>query len=197
MGRYSSNPILYDDVMQLHIKKLKEWHYLEPNQSLKGAITWKRKKEYWGSISISIYSKNEHFFLELDYTCNKEPINYTIRIESITSNLGKGKVWYFICPKTFKRCRKLYLVDKYFLHREAFNNTMYQSQVNAKCVRPLKKYFDVDDKCYLASKTLKTKYFKPYYNGKPTKRYLRSIKAIQEFKQYDKETVLKLFKYTS
>jgi len=39
---------------------------------------------------------------------------------------GKGVIWHFLCPATRKRCRKLYLVDTYFLHREAFNGCFYE-----------------------------------------------------------------------
>ena len=89
------------------------------------------------------------------------------------SNLGKGIIWYFLCPKTNNRCRKLYLVDGLFLHREAFTGCMYESQTVSKKYRQIEKkfgaYFDSD----ILFEQLHKKYFKRTYKGKLTKRFLR------------------------
>lgn len=58
-------------------------------------------------------------YVELDYICKGEPINYKVKLVSVPSNLGIGKIWYFFCPYVKKRCRVLYSVDQYFSHREA------------------------------------------------------------------------------
>lgn len=99
---------------------------------------------------------------------------------STLSNLNKGEICYFICPKTNKRCRKLYLIDGYFLHREAFNGCMYETQTHSKKYRQLDKtlgtYFKSDN---LYSELYK-KNFKKSYAGKPTKKYLRILEQIEK-----------------
>jgi hypothetical protein len=72
-----------------------------------------------------------------------------VQLVSAPSNLGKGFVWYFVCPRPGKRCRKLYLADTYFYHREAFHGCMYESQTQSKKYRQLDKtlgaYFKSDN----------------------------------------------------
>jgi hypothetical protein len=121
-------PTLYNDVLQISITKLKEWEYLNPEQLKSGTITWSRNDNKRGSISITVNTKSEKPHIELDYKSNDEPQNYKVQLVSIPSNLGKGVVWYFLCPETNKRCRKLYSIEGYFLHREAFKGCMYESQ---------------------------------------------------------------------
>ena len=96
------------------------------------------------------------------------------------SNLGKGLIWYFLCPQTNKRCRKLYSIGGCFFHREAFNGCMYETQTQSKKYRQLDKtfgaYFKTDD---LFSQ-LHQKHFKKTYAGKPTKKYLRINEQLQK-----------------
>ena len=118
--------------------------------------------------------------IELDYKYSDEPRNYKVRLVSIPSNLGKGLIWYFLCPETNKRCRKLYSIGGYFLHREAFNGCMYETQTQSKKYRQLDKslgaFFKTDD---LYSQ-LYQKHFKKTYAGKPTKKYLRILEQIHK-----------------
>jgi len=94
------------------------------------------------------------------------------------SNLGKGLVWFFICPKTGKRCKKLHLYNSYFYHRTAFNGCMYQSQTLSKKARELDKIFS----CYFKSEKLYSELYKKHlkkkYAGKPTKKYLSLTQQI-------------------
>ena len=63
------------------------------------------------------------------------------QLTSIPSNLGKGVVWYFICPFTWKRCRKLYLLDERFMHRSALPSEMYECQTQSKKWRGIDKIY--------------------------------------------------------
>lgn len=96
----------------------------------------------------------------------------------VRSIIGNGLIWYFVCPKTGNRCRKLYLVDGYFYHREAFTGCFYEKQTYSRAKRDLCKqyenYFGVEqayDKIY-------SKHFKKQYNAKPTKRFLKLQQSI-------------------
>lgn len=173
-------PTLYNEALQISISKLKEWEYLTPNIIKSGTLTWSRNGNKTGSISIRVNTHSEQPCIELDYKYRDEPRNYKVNLVSMQSNLGKGLIWYFLCPETNKRCRKLYSIGGYFLHREAFKGCMYESQTHSKAYRELNKnfgaYFRIDD---LYSQ-LRQKHFKKTYAGKPTKRYLRIMEQIQE-----------------
>ncbi len=173
-------PTLYNEALQISISKLKEWEYLNPGQIKSGTITWSRNGRQTGSISIKVNTHSEQPYIELDYKYRDEPRNYKVRLVSLPSNLGKGLIWYFLCPHTNKRCRKLYSIGGYFLHREAFNGCMYETQTQSKKYRQLDKtlgaYFKSDN---LYSELYK-KNFKKTYAGKPTKRYLRIMEQIQK-----------------
>lgn len=173
-------PTLYNEALQISISKLKEWEYLNPEQIKSGTITWSRNGNKIGSISIRVNTHSEQPYIELDYKYRDEPRNYRVSLVSMPSNLGKGLIWYFLCPETHKRCRKLYSIDGYFLHREAFKGCMYETQIQSKKYRQLDKtlgaYFKTDD---LYSQ-LYQKHFKKTYAGKPTKKYLRIMEQIHK-----------------
>lgn len=173
-------PTLYNEALQISISKLKEWEYLNPEQIKSGTLTWSRNGNKTGSISIRVNTLSEQPYIELDYKYRDEPRNYKVRLVFMPSNLGKGLIWYFLCPETNKRCRKLYSIGGYFLHREAFNGCMYETQAQSKKYRQLDKtlgaYFRTDN---LYSQ-LYQKHFKKTYAGKPTKKYLRIMEQIHK-----------------
>lgn len=180
MPKFPTFPTLYNEALQINISKLKEWGYLDPDQIKSGRLNWSRNGSPTGSISIRVNTHSEQPFVELDYRYRDAPRNYKVYLTSTPSNLNKGKIWYFLCPQTNKRCRKLYSIDGYFLHREAFEGCMYETQTKSKKYRQLDKvlgaYFKTDD---LYSK-LYQKHFKKTYAGKPTKKYLRITEQIQK-----------------
>ena len=173
-------PTLYNEALQISISKLKEWEYLNPEQIKSGTITWSRNGSQTGRISIKVNTHSEQPYIELDYKYRDEPRNYKVYLTSTPSNLNKGEIWYFICPQTKKRCRKLYSIGGYFLHREAFNGCMYETQTQSKKYRQLDKTLGA----YLKSENLYSelykKNFKKTYAGKPTKKYLRIMEQIQK-----------------
>lgn len=200
MPRYSSFPTLYDEALQLNISKLKAWGYLEPGQFKSGTLTWSNTnwvgiKEDTGSISIVVNTNTDRPYLQLNYKYGEEPRKYKVRLVSIPSNLGCGLVWYFLCPETFKRCRKLYLVDGFFLHRDAFTGCMYESQTKSKKWRFIESaygcYFDCDNNY----RELYKKHFKKTYAGKPTKKYLKLKKAIDAYERISHIDIQRLLMY--
>jgi hypothetical protein len=173
-------PTLYDEALQLSISKLKGWGYLEPPQIKRSTINWSRNDDPAGSISVLINTFSEQPYIELDYKYKEAPRKYKVYLTLIPSNLNKGKIWYFICPQTKKRCRKLYLIDGYFLHREAFKGSMYKCQTRSRDNRHLDKTFWAYLEIEPLYSELQKKHFKKTYAGKPTKKYLKLIQQIQE-----------------
>lgn len=173
-------PTLYNEALQISISKLKGWGYLNPEQIKSGTLNWSRNGNPTGSISIQVNTHSEQPYIELDYKYRDEPRNYKVYLTSTPSNLNRGEIWYFICPQTKKRCRKLYSIGGYFLHREAFNGCMYETQTQSKKYRQLDKtlgaYFEIDN----LYEELYKKNFKKTYAGKPTKKYLRIMEQIQK-----------------
>ena len=172
-------PTLYDEALQVSISKLKEWEYLRPEQFKSGKLTWSRNVNITGSISITVNTFSEQPYIELNYKYRDESRNYKVRLVSMQSNLGKGLIWYFLCPQTKKRCRILYSIDGYFLHREAFNGCMYESQTQSKSYRKFAKTFEAYFKANDLYSQLNQKYFKRSYAGKPTKGYLKMLSKLK------------------
>lgn len=179
MAKPCTFPTLYDDCLQLDISKLKGWGYLEPEQIKSGTLKWSKNGSPTGSILININTHSEQPYIELDYKYKGEARNYKVKLVSMPSNLGKGLIWYFLCPQTKKRCRKLYLIGGYFLHREAFKGCMYKIQTHSKAERQQTQKWKPFYKGE-AYDQLQAKYFKAWYKGKPTKRYLRIMEQIQK-----------------
>lgn len=173
-------PTLFDEVLQISITKLKEWGYLNPEQFRSGSITWSINGEKTASISIRVNTYDSNPCVSLDYKSNGEPVNYKVYLTSVPSNLGKGVIWYFLCPHTLKRCRKLYLIGNHFLHRTASINGMYECQTTSKKWRFIENAFGSFFKTDKLYEELYSKNFKKYYKGKPTKRYLKIKKRIEQ-----------------
>lgn len=154
--------------------------YLEPASIKSGAIHWSRNDERYASIGIVVNTFTDRPYLELNYNCNKAPISYKVYLVSISSNIGKGKVWYFVCPSTGKRCRKLYMIQTYFLHRKAFTGAIYEKQTYSKKARQqikvLSWYLGIDK----IDEEMYSRHFRKQYAGEPTKRYLQLLKKLKQ-----------------
>ena len=187
-------PTLYNEALQLSISKLKGWGYLAPGQIKSGTINWSRNGNRTGSISITANTRSEQPYIELDYKYKDEPRKYKVYLTSTRSNLNLGEIWYFLCPQTKKRCRKLYSIGGYFLHREAFNGCMYETQTQSKKYRELEKTFGAFLRTDMISDELYKKHFKRTYAGKPTKRYLRIMSKIEKAENIPAEKLREFFR---
>ena len=180
MSKLFTFPTLFDSVPQLIISKLKGWGYLKPNQKTSTSLSWSRNGNQTASISIMVDMTVPQPYIVLNYNYKDQPRNYKVYLVSMSSNLGKGDILYFLCPTTNKHCRKLYLIDGYFLHREAFNGAMYRCQTESKKYRQLIKsigaYFETEN----LYTEIRKKHLKKQYAGKPTKKYLRLMGAIEK-----------------
>ena len=179
MGRLSTLPNLFDNALQLKIHRLKEWGYIQEGNHQKGVVHWLKNDVEIASISIQVHIFPQSPYIELAYKFGNEARKYRVYLTWTTSNLTGGKVWYFVCPKTNKRCRKLYSIDGYFLHRDSFTGAMYYSQTLSKNNRLMEKAVFPFLNSDLLYNELNKKYFKKTYAGKPTKKYLRLLEKNQ------------------
>lgn len=121
-------------------------------------------------------------YLELCYTIKEKKFNYKVDLVQVPSNLGVGKLWFFVCPITGKRCRKLHFAQGYFLHRAACPQGMYsyQKKSTPQKNKPIG-FYDVLQTHHKIDKLnaeIEKKYFKSHYAGKPTKRYTQLLKKL-------------------
>lgn len=193
MPNPGSWPTLFDDCLSISISDLRKWGYLKMNIRQHTIITWSNQyKKVTSRCPLWIAINENEQFIELNYKCNETSYNYKIYLESLESNLGKGKVWYFICPFTHRRCRKLHLISERFMHRSNLPSGMYECQTKSKKWRSIERiygnYFDLD-KHY---EELYSKHFKSHYNGKPTKKYLRLMRKIQYAERIPVEDIERL-----
>lgn len=180
MPKFPTFPTLYEDCKTINISNLKCWGYLSPNQYKAGSIKWSIDGNNTGSTYIIVNTNLENPYLELNYQCNASPILYRVQLISFPSNLGKGSIWFFICPKTNNYCRKLHLVGNYFYHRSAFKGCMYENQTYSHQNRSLFSIFKKAQAVEDAFEQIYSKHFKKQYKGKPTKRYVALLKQAKE-----------------
>lgn len=172
MPKIAQYPDEVEDLNKINISDLKSKGFLSPGLH-SGVVTWSNKiRDTNNTISIITNVDDDNGYIELSYLYKCSKINYKIYLEQIPSNLNKGEIWYFVCPKTHKRCRKLYLKDGYFYHRTAFKDLFYRQQIQSKRYRPYDKkiyndFFNPEN----LYKELNKKYLKKYYKGIITKRY--------------------------
>ncbi len=178
MSRRSNLPTLFNECKTISVNFLKKNGYLNPNCKTSGTIRWSRNGISTGTVGISIIMFGTPV-LTLSYTCNNVAVEYSVMLLSLPSNLGKGEVWYFKCPRTGKLCRKLYLGKTYFLHRDAFKNCFYDSQVQSHRNRTLYKMYNMHFITERVYEQRFKKYFKTTYRGQPTKRLLKLQKDLE------------------
>lgn len=181
MGRYATYPTEIERLKMISIADLKRMELLTPDSFVSTTINWTNRstKENNGSISVSIQTGQINGSITFDYTYrDTDKIRYTAQLITRPSNLGTGKLWFFVCPKTGKVCRKLHLINGYFAHRSTNPNLMYEKQLESKKMREWSKMFQVmlNDEVY---EQLYSKHFKSHYKGKPTKRFLKLSKIIE------------------
>lgn len=117
-----------------------------------------------------------------------------IEMVSRKSNINNGLIWYFICPKTGKRCSKLYLYRGLFLHRSAIPCN-YSEQNEARKYRLIKRMFRTE--MGMTADEMMKPYFKTHYAGKPTKRYLKIRAKLEREQQSYNQDYLELMRLTN
>ena len=180
MPKPSSYPTTYEDCKSIEIKLLKKTKLLLPNQIIKSTVRWHINEETTGRMLVIVNTLTDKPFLELIYTLNEENIQYKVRLISEKSNLGIGIIWYFICPFTNRKCRKLYLVNKYFAYRNWRKGVFYENQLLSKSNRKSLGIFRKIDQINEAIEETNSKHFRRYYNKTKTKRLVKLRKIINQ-----------------
>lgn len=95
---------------------------------LKGYIKRCKKEHKAQTLCLTFHPSG--YRLEITYNPAKDVLLIRtedgikrVQLIEAESNLGKGKVLYFLCPRTGKRCRTLYSDGEVVLSRYAFKHT--------------------------------------------------------------------------
>jgi len=185
MGRYSTIPTLIDDFKSIDLKDLRRWGYLKSGTQ-QGTLKWTRHGVK--TASMGLRSKiDEKPLIIFDYTLNGERVHLEVELVKVPSNLGKGHYFQFVCPRTFKRCRKLHLINGHFMHRSTLRYAIYESQTESKAFRSIKDRLIPYLNEHQHWKEINKPYFKKYYRGVPTKRYLKLKRLLYKANQMSLE----------
>ncbi|MBK7706478.1 MAG: hypothetical protein IPJ30_12040 [Acidobacteria bacterium] len=132
MPRTPTFPVCFDEVRQVTITSLRRRGLLNPNGPVSGSYGWTRGGKSF--FSIDVIGNLPERWVEFDYIYKEKRINYRVHLESLPKKMG-GCEWYFTCPATGRRCRKLYGIGGRFLSRFAYPSVMYSAQIESKGYR--------------------------------------------------------------
>jgi hypothetical protein len=195
MPRISYFPLILDECLTLNVSSFKG---LKPGHITNGVITWYRGNTKRGSVDFFVYALGTgagQAALQLDYTYEGKPIQVKIELICTRSNLGEGKglIWFFKCPVTGRKCRKLHLVDGRFVHRTALVGAFYEIQTYSHKTVILKRMFDACFVPYSNNKEMERRYFKPTYKGKNTRSHERLLRQEERTRRFTLEQIGSVF----
>lgn len=185
MGRWSKGVDTVKSAKRINISDLKKWGFLTDNQFSSGQLSWSTNGKQTSSIGVTSILNDDEQYIRLNYSTT---FDYRIDLESIPSNLGKGKVWFFLCPETGKRCRLLYMGNDSlkFLSRYAYEQKgcrlYYEPQLSSKLSYPNDRYWELKRRL----EKWDTKNMKFFYRGKPTRTGERYMKMVEEMQEMDR-----------
>ncbi len=172
MGRHKTGATTTTQVLRIELSYLLKNNYLQNGQKIIKLLSWTSKD----NIRLESYLNDGSGYLNLIYTLTtpegiKTEHNDKVEITSTPSNLGKGKVLYFVCPQTSKRCRILYKCydSEIWKSREAYKNRIYyNTQICTKFYYHTERYYDLERQLRDFKKPIKS-----HYQGKTTKRAIQ------------------------
>lgn len=181
MPRQSNCVQVFDEVRQIDIAWLRDKGLLKPDRSIRGGyLSWE------GGSRVDVDVDTILGFVKIFDGWGVNQTHSTIQLEKRRSNLGRGDVWYFICPVSGRLCRKLYGFNGRFLSRHAFPEAMYRSQTEPKSDRRLRRFITLNGT--LKKPKAEWDYsdrikFRTHYKGNPTKRYRNYLSRQRGLKE--------------
>lgn len=188
MGRKSTFAISTGEAQRLEINQLLKQRYFIKGCKVSGLISWNNGSRIGYEAEISSLNQEIRLdYFNTDSSGVKTDLDYKIQLTSIPSNLGKGEIWYFICPFTGRKAKILYKVygSLHFKSRKAYKKRIYySSQLFSKL------YFHDGSYLEIEKKLEKIKPFtrRKVYQGKETKirKRIRNLEAKSKFHDYQR-----------
>ena len=184
MGRDSTGAITVGQCLQLNVN-----HFSKHLKDFKGPVSATLTWSSGACMSISLIKQVDQYRLTLNYTHTREgvkkEISYHIYIVSCPSNLGKGEVYYFLCPFKYQRCRVLYMGygSQYFKSRSAYSHRLYYP---CQMSSPLDRHNDSYWRLERLLDKVDYKRLKSHYKGKET-RTQKKLEAMRKKRAYHDE----------
>jgi hypothetical protein len=181
MGRWDTGAITTGQCLRINICAFTP-HIKRGVAHLEGTINYSNDSE----ISVRLLKRGNRYYAALNYfktiDGKKCHVDYEIPIVTKPSNLGKGSIYYFLCPFSGKRCKVLYMGygSLYFKSREAYRcRIYYSSQLSSRLDKHNDKYWSMEKKL----EKLYANHPKTHYRGNKTKAQLR-IERLEKKQQF-------------
>jgi hypothetical protein len=189
MGRFSTGAMKTASVCRIEMKHFTKWKIFKYSD-----CTFLLNWNDGSSISVTLINSPEEMYLNLSYTLKDRSeysydLNYKVIIDKVPSNLGKGFIYYFVCPITYKRCRILYRAygSHTFRSKESYKYRLYYpAQINPKKYRIFDKKESAEDKYMDIIKGRKRD--QDYFKGKRTKYSIKKENYLNRFLQLEEES---------
>jgi len=181
MAKTPTFPLIIDRCLTVSIADLKRWGCLKPGNYRSGTVYWKRGDEREASVGyiVSLSLEFEQAYIQFNYAYDGQSVQYRVPLIPVPANIGKGLVWFFRCPFTGQRCKKLHLIKGRFMHRSAVRGAMYKRQTDSKKWRLVNRFFDMSEVQADVWEAMNKPYFKAEYRGKETRRFARLIRKVE------------------
>lgn len=186
MGRYSTGAITTGEAQRIEISYLFKQGFISRGKIISGSLSWNNGSSI--GIQSEITEGNQEIRLQYQnksYSGETNNLDYKIMLTSIPSNLGRGRIWYFICPISGRKSRILYKCygSLYFKSRKAYQGRIYYScQIANKNNLHNERYFSLEKEI----EKLKPHIKKGHYQGKETRLQgrIRKLEAEKEYHDF-------------
>lgn len=186
MGRTQRSRTTTGEVMRMELRWLQGRGYFRPGEERTSLLSWTdgstvsaRARNIDGQISLSL-----GYTIKDKTTGEKKTLDYTINLVEVPSNLGRGKVLFFICPQTGRRCKILYRAygSPIFKSRTAYRYSIYyEIQTSSRLDLHNTRYFTLERRLEKLYKMRGTS----TYRGKPTRRALLINRLEEKLERED------------
>lgn len=187
MGRLSTGAVTTGEAQRLEISYLFREGYISKGRFISGSLSWNNGNSIGIESELSKW-KQEIRLKYQNHSYHSGAVNdldYKIQLTSIPSNLGRGQIYYFICPITGRKARILYKCygSLYFKSRKAYHGRIYySSQIASKNNLHNERYFSLEKEI----DKLKPHIRKRHYQGKETRLQgrIRKLEAEKEYHDF-------------
>jgi hypothetical protein len=195
MNRRESHIIRIDQLPSISISQFVEKGIIPAEPGYKKTSISLRNNHASYQFQIIVVTDSGYPHLEIWNVENPDLVQH-ISLTRMKSNLpcNPGYHYFFVCPETGRKCKRLHLHDDRFIHRLGIAGGTYTylglslvSKIRYTQIRNQKK-----SRVLLLERS--KPFFKSYYNGLPTKRELKVRDAVVAVKRlqriYSKESHL-------
>ena len=169
---------LFDSCKTISIYDLMKTGCLIPDTEADITLSLEPCDEQPGAVSLHVNTNQDQPYINLRYTYGELNKNYNINLVSEPFRLNNSLLWYFVCPITGMRCRKLYFSDGYFQHRKAIKGVYHKQTIGPHSRKYITHAGNIQKLGEMLDKVT-AHWFRKTYAGKPTSAYSRIIREIQ------------------